>query len=140
ALTDEERMTFVRWIDLGCPVDLADGAGWSLDDQRPTLTLTYPRAGANDSLSRILIGMNDYATGLDMKTFRVSADFAIDGIAAGSDLASRFKTRSDGVWELVLDRPVMKLNAGTLTISVSDRQGNVSRLERTFSVKGLSGN
>src|SRR6185503_15457970 len=24
-LTDEERMTFVRWIDLGCPIDLTGG-------------------------------------------------------------------------------------------------------------------
>src|SRR5262249_20863815 len=56
-LTDEDRRTIVRWIDLGCPVDRdfdakqaqQRGKGWMLDDQRPTLTLTYPRAGANDA-------------------------------------------------------------------------------------------
>ena len=49
-LTDEDRRTLVRWIDLGCPIDLdydpakpqKRGYGWMLDDQRPTLTLTYP--------------------------------------------------------------------------------------------------
>src|SRR5262249_15680465 len=51
-LTDEDRRTLFRWIDLGCPVDVREtknpqkrGSGWLLDDQRPTLILTYPRAG-----------------------------------------------------------------------------------------------
>jgi hypothetical protein len=137
-LTDEERMTFVRWIDLGCPVDLTgDPArpGWVLDDQRPTLTLTTPRAGGNEPLSRILVGMHDYNTGLDMKTFQVAADFAVNGIAPGQDLSGKFRVKSQGVWELVLDRPITKLAAGNLTVSVKDRQGNLSRIERTFSVK-----
>src|SRR5205823_554849 len=66
ALTDEDRRTIVRWIDLGCPIDLdydaakpqAAGYGWMCDDNRPTLTLTYPRAGANELLTRILVGMH----------------------------------------------------------------------------------
>jgi hypothetical protein len=82
-LTDEDRRTLVRWIDLGCPIDLdfdpakpqARGYGWMLDDQRPTLTLTYPRAGANPTLTRILVGMHDADTGLDINSFQVTADF-----------------------------------------------------------------
>ena len=54
-LTDEDRLTIVRWIDLGCPIDLhfdpenpeRETYGWMCDDNRPTLTLTYPKAGAN---------------------------------------------------------------------------------------------
>ena len=45
-----------------CPVRI-------LDDQRPTLTLTHPKAGANPPLERILIGMHDYGTGLDAASF-----------------------------------------------------------------------
>jgi hypothetical protein len=135
ALTDEDRLKFVRWIDLGCPIDLAGGNGWALDDQRPTLTLTYPHAGSNDSITRILIGMHDYNSGLDMKSFRVTADFEVNGLVAGKDLADKFRVKSQGVWELVLDRPIAKLAAGNLTVSVSDKQGNVSRIERIFSVK-----
>src|SRR5262249_44075624 len=97
-LTDEGRLTLGRWVGLGCPIDLAydpakpeaRGRGWLLDDQRPTLTLTYPRAGANESLSRILVGMHDYDTGLDTDSFRVVADFEIDGVAAGENLATKF--------------------------------------------------
>jgi hypothetical protein len=142
-LTDEDRLTLVRWIDLGCPIDLdfdaakpqAAGYGWMLDDTRPTLTLTYPKAGVNPPLSRILVGMHDYYTGLDMDSFQVTADFSLDGVDAGRNLASKFRTKSPGVWELKLGKPLTDLPKGKLTVSVKDRQGNVTRIERTFSIK-----
>jgi hypothetical protein len=141
-LTDEERLTFARWIDLGCPIDLEydpdrpqeRGYGWLGDDQRPTLTLTAPRAGANETVTRLLVGLADYYTGLDPASFEVRTDFAVNGTAAGDNLARLFKPRSPGVWELVLDKPLTSLAKGRLTVAVKDRQGNVTRLERTFSV------
>jgi hypothetical protein len=105
-----------------------------LDEARPTLTLTYPRPNANTELSRILVGMDDYYTGLDMNTFEVTADFPVDGTPAGRNLAPRFHEKSQGVWELKLGRPITNLPKGKLTVSVRDRQGNVARIERTFSV------
>ena len=143
-LTDEDKRTLARWIDLGCPIDLdfdpkepgRRGNGWMQDDNRPTLTLTSPRAGANEELTSILVGMHDCDSGLEMGSFRVVADFAVEGTAAGKDLASRFRPRSPGVWDLRLRQPIRKLSRGRLTVSVKDRQGNVSRVERTFSVGG----
>jgi hypothetical protein len=141
-LTDEDRRTLVRWIDLGCPIDLdydakrpdRRGDGWMCDDSRPTLTLTYPRAGGNDKLERILVGMHDHDSGLDLKSFRVVADFTVDGAAAGADLAKKFRPVAPGVWELKLARPIARLARGKLEVSVKDRQGNLSRVERSFSV------
>jgi hypothetical protein len=141
-LTDEDRRTLVRWIDLGCPIDLdydpknpeRAGRGWMQDDNRPTMTLTYPQPGANAELSRLLVGMYDYGSGLDRDTFHVTADFAVDGMPAGEDLAGRFKEKAQGVWELKLSRPLTRLERGLLTVSVADSQGNVSRIERSFSV------
>jgi hypothetical protein len=141
-LTDEDRRTLVRWIDLGCPIDLdydparpgRRGAGWLQDDSRPTLALTLPRAGANEELSRIVVGMHDSDSGLDLESFRVAADFAVDGAPAGTDLAPRFAAHGDGVWELRLATPITALPRGTLTVSVTDRQGNTARVERTLSV------
>ena len=141
-LSDEDKFTLVRWIDLGCPIDLdfdprqpeRRGRGWLIDDQRPTLTLTYPCAGVNAPLTRILVGMYDYGTGLDQTSFQVVANFPLAGVAAGEDLAQKFRSKSDGVWELALAAPLRNLPSGKLTISVSDRQGNISRIERTFSV------
>jgi hypothetical protein len=141
-LTDEDKRTLVRWIDLGCPIDLdydaknpdKRGAGWLLDDQRPTLTLTYPQPGANAELSRIVVGMHDYGSGLDTKSFSVTADFAIDGIDPGKPLAGLFKANSNGVREMQLKAPIKSLERGTLTVAVRDRQGNVTRIERKISV------
>jgi hypothetical protein len=141
-LTDEDRRTLVRWIDLGCPIDLdydpkypeRGGEGWMADDNRPILTLTYPQPRRNEEFSRILIGMHDYYTGLDMDSFTVAADFAVDGTPAGTTLASKFKPKTQGVWELKLAKPITELAKGKLTVSVKDRAGNISRSERTFSV------
>src|SRR5262245_6158268 len=141
-LTDEDRLTLVRWIDLGCPIDLdydpakpeQRGYGWMLDDTRPTLTLTYPRAGSNAPLTRLLVGMHDYYTGLDMDSFLVNADFAIDGMPAGENLAKKFKPLADSRWELQLTQAITDLPKGKLTVAVKDKQGNVTRIERTFSV------
>jgi hypothetical protein len=141
-LSAEDKLTLVRWIDLGCPIDLdydaahpqERGYGWMLDDTRPTLTLTYPRAGANPPLTRLLVGMHDYNTGLDMDSFQVVADFTLAGRAAGENLASKFAAKSPGVWEWTLARPLTELPRGKLTVSVRDRQGNVTRIERTFGV------
>jgi hypothetical protein len=141
-LSAEDRLTLVRWIDLGCPIDLdydpahpdQRGYGWMLDDTRPTLTLTAPQIGANPPLTRILVGMYDYNTGLDMESFEVVADFAIDGTQPGENLAKKFKALPDGRWELLLEKPVTDLPKGKLTVSVKDKQGNITRIDRLFSV------
>src|SRR5262249_19249946 len=109
-LTDEDKLTLVRWIDLGCPIDLdydpakpqERGHGWMLYDNRPTLAVTYPQPGSNAPLTRILVGMHDYDTGLDMASLQVVADFPVNGQAAGDNLAAKFKPKSAGVWELTL--------------------------------------
>jgi hypothetical protein len=138
ALSDEDRLTLVRWIDLGCPIDLdhdsakpsATGYGWMLDDQRPTLTMASPQAGANEAFERILIGAHDYG-GLDRESLSVVADFGIDGVEAGKNLASRFKEISSGIWELKFEKP-MRVTLGKLLVTIRDRQGNTTRIERTF--------
>jgi hypothetical protein len=142
-LSAEDKLTLVRWIDLGCPIDLhfdsanptRPGQGWLLDDNRPTLTLTVPSAGSKEPLTRILVGMHDYYTGLDLKSFRVVSDFPLDGVAAGTNLAPRFKNTTDGVWELRLATPVATAGQGKLTVEIRDRQGNLSRIERTLSAR-----
>jgi hypothetical protein len=143
-LSDGDKRTLIRWIDLGCPIDLdydsmdpdARGKGWMVDDNRPILTMTYPKAGGSANLSRILIGAHDYYTGLDRATFEVTADFQIDDIPAGENLVSRFREKSQGVWELRLKEPITRLATGNLFVSIRDREGNVTRLERTISVSG----
>jgi hypothetical protein len=141
-LSDEDRRTIARWIDLGCPIDLdydpahpdRTGYGWMLDDQRPTLAVTLPAPGKNASLTRVLIGMHDYGSGLDATPLRVVADFPVDGSPAGENLAKRFRPVTQGVWELKLSTPIAELKAGRLVVSVADRQGNVTIVDRRFSI------
>ena len=141
-LTDEDQRTIIRWIDLGCPIDFdydakhpkSRGYGWMCDDTRPTLTLPYPQAGENASLTRLVVGACDYYSGLDDKSLSVVADFAIDGIPAGRELASHFAPASDGVWQWKLAAPVPAMSKGVLHVSVKDKAGNVTRIERTFSI------
>lgn len=141
-LSDEDRRTLARWIDLGCPVDLRfdphhpdrTGIGWLLDDQRPTLTIANPEPGRNGPISRIVIGMHDYGTGLDLNKFRVWANFRLEGVPANMDLAPRFQRVETGVWEMRLAKPITQLESGMIIVSVADRQGNTTRVERSFSI------
>ena len=140
-LSDEDRLTLVRWIDLGCPIDLdyrpdrpeARGFGWMLDDQRPTLTLTSPRRGqpaaapASWSACTTMAGLCLIAFG----SSRVSRSTAWRGGEPGESVPLALP----GVWQLKLERP-MSLASGKLTVSVQDRQGNEARIERTFSANG----
>ena len=144
-LSDDDRRTIIRWIDLGCPIDLDfnprrsdhqhPSGGWMVDETRPTLTVTHPHRGPNRTLERLLIGMDDCYSGLDMRSFSVIADFDIDNVKAGENLAFRFKQHQQGVWQWRLTTPIRKLDRGRLAVSIKDRQGNTTKLVRTFSVR-----
>ncbi len=139
ALTDADRRTILRWIDLGCPLDLdydaehleRRGRGWMLDDNRPTLTLASPLVGSQ-TFDVIRIGMHDYGTGLDIGSFSAIANLAIDGTAAGDNLADRFTEAADGVWEWRLGEPMQVESELRLTVSIRDGQGNTTTVERTL--------
>lgn len=150
-LSDEDRRTIARWIDLGCPIDLDEmnrkrakasrngergrnERGWFQDDNRPIVAIAEPRDGVNEKLSRILVGMHDYYSGLDERSISVTADFAVDDVPAGKNLAERMKPLSQGVWEVEFATPIEKLDRGTITVLARDRRGNQTKLARTFSV------
>jgi hypothetical protein len=141
-ITDEDRRTILRWIDLGCPIDLDfhpgfpehRGYGWMLDDNRPILTLARPREHEDRQLDRILIGMHDYDTGLDEKSFTVKASFPASGQPAGANLAAQFQEIDPGVWELKLAKPLAETPSATIEVSVRDIQGNLTQIERRFSI------
>src|SRR5262249_30406856 len=128
-LSDEDKLTIARWIDTGCPIDREydpkqRGRGWLLDEGRPTLTLTSPPAGvARAPVPRVLTGMQDHAPGLDLSSLSVTADFTIDGVKPGENLAAKFAALSGGRWELRLEKPIAALPQGRLSVSVRDRQG-----------------
>jgi hypothetical protein len=142
-LTEEDKRTIARWIDLGCPIDLDydpahpehRGYGWMLDDNRPVLTLALPREYNAQPVDRILIGMDDYYTGLDLESFIVLADFELNGKRTTQNLAPQFTDLGDGRWELRLDPPLTNLKDARIAVSIRDQEGNTTSIERTFSVE-----
>ena len=78
--------------------------------------------------------MYDYGTGLDLASWWVTADFAIDGVKPGENLAKKFQALPGNRWELRLREPIATLPRGRLSVFVRDRQGNRSSIERSFCV------
>jgi hypothetical protein len=58
--------------------------------------------------------------------------------AAGKNLANLFKATPDSRWELRLTQSIKELPRGTLTVSIKDKQGNLSRIERSFTVPTIT--
>ncbi|MGH9387895.1 MAG: hypothetical protein ACRD2N_26855 [Vicinamibacterales bacterium] len=139
ALSDDEKRSFARWVDLGAPISSPApafrGRGWFQDDLRPTLAVSLPRAERQTTpLSQIRIGLFDYYSGLDMKSFSVKASVPVSGKPAKTELASLFVQTADHVWTATMTPPLSNVQDGVLTVTVKDRQGNVTKIERVFSI------
>jgi len=139
SLTIDEKMTFARWIDLGCPINWGSNGttpwGWFLDEIRPTVALTVPPPGRSDGpLSQIFIGVGDAYTGLDLPTLSVTANFGVNGRNAGEELVGLLEEQGGGVYRLQLDDPLTMLDGGELTVVIADNQGNINKVVRSFSI------
>jgi hypothetical protein len=135
ALTEDEKITIARWIDMGCPLD--EGPyGWFLDDLKPTLTVSQPRAGENLApVSAIVVGAADANSGIAAGSLSVKADFALAGRPAGSELADLAQSAGDGIWRIPITPAFGAGAAGTIRAEVRDVQGNVTRVAQRFTVR-----
>ncbi len=138
-LSMADKMTVVRWIDLGAPIDLSvirgsPGMGWFLDDLKPTLTISQPRINFNAGLVNLIrLGMADGNSGLDMSTLSVMADFTVNGRPANNELGDLLVNTSDGVYELTLSQPVPVDDLERhVRAEVADVQGNITRVDVRF--------
>ena len=129
-LTEDEKLSFVRWIDLGCPINLDENGpnknfGWFLDDVRPTLTISNPRQnGSSTPLTEIRVGVADGYKGLRTNSLSIKADFVVNGRPASTELTSLGRWVEQGVLAIALDAPVKQLIDSHITASVMDEQGN----------------
>jgi hypothetical protein len=141
ALSEDEKMMFARWIDLGAQIDSPDPQlktmGLFADDIKPVLTMSAPRAGATGAaFNQIRLGLYDNYSGINRQSLSVKADFAVNGKAAGSELAGDFTSVGDGVWAMNISPVIVTLRAGKITARVKDLAGNESVIERSFSKTG----
>ena len=141
ALTAEEKLKFVRWIDLGCIIDrevdvygAGKGGGAFQDDLRPTLSVATPRERKlTNSINKIQFGAYDYYTRLDRSQISVTANFTVNGRSAGSELADLF-AEHNYVWTLLLNSPITSITGGEITVKIADNAGNITEVVRTFDI------
>lgn len=138
ALTHDQKMQFVRWVDLGCPINTGQGSdtnfGWFLDDVRPTLDVSLPRPGTNVlPVTMIRLGVADANSGVDMATLSVTSTVAVNGRAAGAQLADLATQAGDGVYTIALAQPLKNVANAVLVVRIADKQGNITTVLREFS-------
>lgn len=138
-LSDDEKMTIARWIDLGAPINWGDdGAtpwGWFLDEIRPTLAMSSPRPGYNvHALTAIRIGLADANTGIDPSSLSLRASFVVAGRPANSELADLAVDIGDGIYSIPVAPALTDATSETVYAEVADHQGNITRVARRFSI------
>jgi hypothetical protein len=139
-LSEEEKLTFVRWIDLGAPIDTGNAAyGYLLDDLKPTLTVSMPRPGINmQAISELRFAFADGHSGIDAASLSVRADVTINGRAAGSELADLAQSLADGRFRIALSTPIALVSNRHIQVSIRDLQGNITRVNQAFSVSAAA--
>jgi len=134
SLTEDEKMTIARWIDLGCPLDQGP-YGWFLDDLKPTLTVSAPRPGANAAaVTAILLGAADANSGLATGSLSVRIDLSVNGRPPNTELSDLLESVGDGIWRIPLVPALGSGARGTVQASVRDMQGNITRVAQRFRI------
>jgi hypothetical protein len=84
SLTDLEKRTFARWVDLGAPIDFPELSGSDLDGfrytndyQLPVINIEQPKRGTNSERNAI-IGFADAKSGLNWNSLAISY-YSTDG-------------------------------------------------------------
>lgn len=140
ALTEDEKMTIARWIDLGAPINFGQevgqgSRGWFLDDLKPTLDVSIPRPGTNGlPISEIRFGIADAHTGINLPTLSVTSDISLAGRSPGQELSDLAQSVADGVYSIPLGQAIPDVTDAHVFVQVKDQQGNITRADREFSV------
>ncbi|MCK5666954.1 MAG: hypothetical protein KAI17_25885, partial [Thiotrichaceae bacterium] len=158
-ITDVEKRTIARWVDLGSPIDFpqTDGMGYTDDYQLPVVNIYTPHLGDNSS-TQLKVGFADAMSGinkntLSVKYFKIDADFisqlpdpstVVDVDAAIAKLKQVIVSAEetiviDGVQDidnkniLTID---LGLSAGeyVITVSINDIAGNTGIGSRRFKI------
>jgi len=143
SMTMKEKMTFARWIDLGAPLDISltrgTNLGWLIDDVKPTLTLSQPRQNINfQAIDKIVVGVADANTGINISTLSIKADFIVNGLPANSELSGLATLVAEGVYQIQLDAALPQDSLERhIKAEVYDNQGNVKRVDLRFTTSDL---
>jgi hypothetical protein len=134
-MTNEEKLTLARWVDLGAPIDLGAPWGFLEDDLRPTLVVrpTLSAARAAGGLDALEIAAFDVESGVVPGSLTVTCNLRLGPYPAGANLAAGRSLDPQGsVLRLVLPRRVGLPERAVFTVGVRDAAGQSTRIIRTY--------
>jgi hypothetical protein len=135
AITDKEKRTLARWVDLGGPIDFPEthGFGYTDDYQLPVVNVYTPYAGDNNAGTQLKVGFADAKSGLDWSTLSVSYQALGDGVEKAIAINPGTDVNAKNI--LTLNLP---LTAGEyiITVSINDMSGNTGIVTRRFKISG----
>lgn len=128
ALTDKEKRTLARWVDLGGPINFpkTEGFGYTDDSQLPVIAILSSPDTLLDKNDTIKVGFNDVKSGLDWLSLSVEY-YPVN--APDKRRALFINTRKNINKEEVLTIALSSLKLTPLVehiveISISDKAGN----------------
>jgi hypothetical protein len=146
-LSDKEKRTIARWVDMGGPIDFpqTDGFGYTDDSQLPIIHLSSPILGTNERDIDVLFGLHDTKSGIDEASINVSFEYVnmnnkakliVEKISVPPfQLRLNKSPLEQGVYSLKLPQRYMKISGDyIITIQVSDKTGNKNILTRRFTL------
>jgi len=146
-LSDKEKRTIARWVDMGGPIDFpqTDGFGYTDDSQLPIIHLSSPVYGTNKRDIDVVFGLHDTKSGIDEKSINVSFEYVnknniaklvIEKISVPSfQLKLKKSLLERGVYSLKLPQRYMKKRGDyIITIKATDQIGNKNILTRRFTL------
>jgi hypothetical protein len=160
SITDKEKRTIARWVDLGGPIDFptTDGFGYTDDYQLPIVNIYTPFTG-NNSSTMLKVGFADAISGLNLSSTSVkyykitanisaqlsnianSTNFAADLASLKSAIAAAEQTVSINTGADIDSKNILSTNlsltAGeyVVTVSVKDNAGNRGIATRRFTIQ-----
>ncbi len=146
-LSDKEKRTIARWVDMGGPIDFpqTNGFGYTDDSQLPIINLSSPTFGTNERDIDVIFGLHDTKSGIDEESLKVSFEYVnqnnkgklvIENVWIPSLKLNLNKSlKKQGVYSLKLPQQYMKKQGDyIITIQVSDQTGNKNILTRRFTL------
>lgn len=129
-ITDEEKRTIARWVDLGSPIDFpqTDGMGYTDDYQLPVVNIYTPHTGTNNN-TELKVGFNDAKSGLDWNTLAVSYYKVGSTEQVVSVTASDVDTR-----DILTKNLALGVGDYVVTVTINDNAGNTGIATRRFTV------
>ncbi len=127
-LSDAEKRTIARWVDLGSPIDFpnTNGFGYTDDNQLPIINVFTPKRGYNETLSNWTIGVIDSKSGIDISTLQVSYTPVSDTGVSGTPVSINIDVNAVNSKGVITLPVTSNTRQYIFEVSVKDNAGNIN--------------